>query len=102
MPAEDEDNSPWELDGFPRPVKAIPLRDQVAEVHWENGKVFTVDFGPWICSHKNRLIRKYVKWEEFKRLELLYGAFHWENDITLPIWLVYNKNFFPTTEEARD
>lgn len=75
-------------------VKAKYLKEYKISLEFNDGKIHTIDFEPFICSSKNPSIAKYKDLTLFEAFSITDGDLEWNDyDLCFPIIDLYeNKN----------
>ncbi|MDL1979024.1 MAG: DUF2442 domain-containing protein [Deltaproteobacteria bacterium] len=76
--------------------KAKYLGGHNLRLSFNDGTEQTIDFGPFLSSSLNPLIRKYLSREEFMKYELNEGDLEWNDyDLCFPVADLYENNIRP-------
>ena len=77
---------------MPKPVeKAKYVEPYKLLLTFSDGYAHVVDFGPFLLSSANPLIRKYLNLHEFKNFTVQYGDIFWNDyDLCFPIAELYD------------
>jgi hypothetical protein len=66
------------------------IEDYKLRLRFSDGQERLVDFGPFLLSSSNPLIRNYLDLEKFKQFTLDYGDLQWNDyDLCFPIADLY-------------
>lgn len=66
------------------------VEDYKIKLVFNTGKSRTIDFGSFLKSSLNPMIRKYVKLSNFKNFSIKYGDLVWgDYEMCFPIWDLY-------------
>jgi hypothetical protein len=76
--------------------KAKYLSDHKLKLSFNDGTEQTIDFGPFLSSSLNPLIRKYLSQEEFMKYKLDDGDLEWNDyDLCFSVADLYENNIRP-------
>lgn len=73
--------------------KACYLKGYQIELKFDDDSAQVIDFGPFLKSTRNPMIKKYLKKKVFKSFSIVHGDLIWNDyELCFPIWDLYTNN----------
>lgn len=74
-------------------ISAEYLKDFKIKLMFNDGKTKTIDFGNFLNSSLNPMIKKYLKKSNFQNFKVKYGDLVWgDYEICFPVWDLHEGN----------
>ncbi len=78
--------------------KAYYLKDYQIEFKFDDDSAQVIDFGPFLKSARNPMIKKYLNKKVFKSFSIVHGDLIWNDyELCFPIWDLYTNNILKST-----